>query len=164
MKFLTILSVAVLPLCSMAQSVTPEVMASAGEHFDNGTTQLSWTLGEVMIDTYDNGSNILTQGFHQTNLTVTAIDEAVSDIRLNLYPNPTSEFLNIELGNNEKDINIQMYDMSGKLMHKDVINAYDTKYVLPMQSVATGKYLIQMQSEDGKMNTTHQVVKVGANQ
>ncbi len=164
MKFLTILSVAVLPLCSMAQSVTPEVIASAGEHFDNGTTQLSWTLGEVMIDTYDNGSNILTQGFHQTNLTVTAIDEAVSDIRLNLYPNPTSEFLNIELGNNEKDINIQMYDMSGKLMHKDVINAYDTKYVLPMQSVATGKYLIQMQSEDGKMNTTHQVVKVGANQ
>lgn len=148
----------------MAQSVTPEVIASAGEHFDNGTTQLSWTLGEVMIDTYDNGSNILTQGFHQTNLTVTAIDEAVSDIRLNLYPNPTSEFLNIELGNNEKDINIQMYDMSGKLMHKDVINAYDTKYVLPMQSVATGKYLIQMQSEDGKMNTTHQVVKVGANQ
>lgn len=164
MKFLTILSVAVLPLCSMAQSVTPEVIASAGEHFDNGTTQLSWTLGEVMIDTYDNGSNILTQGFHQTNLTVTAIDEAVSDIRLSLYPNPTSEFLNIELGNNEKDINIQMYDMSGKLMHKDVINAYDTKYVLPMQSVATGKYLIQMQSEDGKMNTTHQVVKVGANQ
>lgn len=164
MKFLTILSVAVLPLCSMAQSVTPEVIASAGEHFDNGTTQLSWTLGEVIIDTYDNGSNILTQGFHQTNLTVTAVDEAVSDIRLNLYPNPTSEFLNIELGNNEKDINIQMYDMSGKLMHKDVINAYDTKYVLPMQSVATGKYLIQMQSEDGKMNTTHQVVKVGANQ
>lgn len=164
MKFLTILSVAVLPLCSMAQSVTPEVIASAGEHFDNGTTQLSWTLGEVMIDTYDNGSNILTQGFHQTNLTVTTIDEAVSDIRLNLYPNPTSEFLNIELGNNEKDINLQMYDMSGKLMHKDVINAYDTKYVLPMQSVATGKYLIQMQSEDGKMNTTHQVVKVGANQ
>jgi hypothetical protein len=163
MKFLTILSVAVLPLCSMAQSVTPEVIASAGEHFDNGTTQLSWTLGEVMIDTYDNGSNILTQGFHQTNLTVTTIDEAVSDIRLNLYPNPTSEFLNIELGNNEKDINLQMYDMSGKLMHKDVINAYDTKYVLPMQSVATGKYLIQMQSEDGKMNTTHQVVKVGAN-
>ena len=147
----------------MAQSVTPEVIASAGEHFDNGTTQLSWTLGEVMIDTYDNGSNILTQGFHQTNLTVTTIDEAVSDIRLNLYPNPTSEFLNIELGNNEKDINLQMYDMSGKLMHKDVINAYDTKYVLPMQSVATGKYLIQMQSEDGKMNTTHQVVKVGAN-
>ena len=161
MKFLTILSLAILPFLGMAQSIEPEVVASAGEHFDNGTTQLSWTLGEVVIDTYDNGTNILTQGFHQTQLTVTSIEETLADIRMNLYPNPTSEFLNIELGNNEKDINIQLFDMSGKLVHKDVINAYDTKYVLPMQSVATGKYLIQMQSEDGKMNTTHQVVKVG---
>lgn len=148
----------------MAQSISPEVIASAGEHFDNGTTQLSWTLGEVVIDTYDNGTNILTQGFHQTQLTVTSVEESLSDVRMNMYPNPTSEFLNIELGNNENDINLQLFDMSGKLVHKDVINAYDTKYVLPMQSVATGNYLVQMQSVDGKMNTTHKVMKVGVSQ
>lgn len=161
MKFLTIIALSVLPFLGMAQSITPEVIASAGEHYDNGTTQLSWTLGEVVIDTYDNGSNILTQGFHQTQLTVTSIEENLADIRMNLYPNPTSEFLNIELGNNDKDINLQLFDMSGKLIHKDVINAHDTKYVLPMQSVATGKYLVQMQSEDGKMNTTHKIMKQG---
>lgn len=161
MKFLTIFFLSLLPIIGLAQSISPEVIASAGEHFDNGTVQLSWTLGEVMIDTYDNGSNILTQGFHQTELTITSIEENLSDIRMNLYPNPTSQDLNIELGNNEKDINVLLYDMSGKLIHKDVINAYDTKYVLPMQSVATGKYLVQTQTEDGKMNATHQVVKVG---
>lgn len=161
MKFLTIISLSLLPFVGLAQSISPEVIASAGEHYDNGTVQLSWTLGEVMIDTYDNGTNILTQGFHQTELTVTSIEETLTDIRLNLYPNPTSEYLNIELGNNEEDINLQLYDMSGKLIHKDVINAYDTKYVLPMQSVATGQYLVQMQSENGKLNTTHQVVKTG---
>lgn len=151
-------------MLGMAQSISPEVIASAGEHFDNGTTQLSWTLGEVVIDTYDNGTNILTQGFHQTQLTVTSVEESLSDVRMNMYPNPTSEFLNIELGNNENDINLQLFDMSGKLVHKDVINAYDTKYVLPMQSVATGNYLVQMQSVDGKMNTTHKVMKVGVSQ
>jgi hypothetical protein len=164
MKFLTTFSLAVLPILGMAQSISPEVIASAGEHFDNGTTQLSWTLGEVVIDTYDNGTNILTQGFHQTQLTVTSVEESLSDVRMNMYPNPTSEFLNIELGNNEKDINLQLFDMSGKLIHKDVINAYDTKYVLPMQSVATGNYLVQMQSVDGKMNSTHKVMKVGVAQ
>ncbi|MCB9185764.1 MAG: T9SS type A sorting domain-containing protein [Flavobacteriales bacterium] len=164
MKFLTVLSLVSLPFLSMSQSISPEVIASAGEHFDNGTVQLSWTLGEVMIDTYDNGTNILTQGFHQTELTVTAIEETLADIRLNIYPNPTSEYLNIELGNNEKDISLQLFDMSGKLVHKDVINAYNTKYVLPMQSVATGKYLVRMQTEDGKMNSTHQVVKLGVGQ
>lgn len=161
MKFLTVISLSVLPFFGMAQSITPEVIASAGEHYDNGSVQLSWTLGEVMIDTYDNGNNIVTQGFHQTQLTVTSIERELVDIEMNVYPNPTSEFLNIELGRNDKDIDLQLYDMSGKLIHKDVINAYDTKYVLPMQSVATGKYLVQMQSEDGKVNTTHQVVKLG---
>lgn len=164
MKFLTTISLAVLPILGMAQSISPEVIASAGEHFDNGTTQLSWTLGEVVIDTYDNGTNILTQGFHQTQLTVTSVEESLSDVRMNMYPNPTSEFLNIELGNNENDINLQLFDMSGKLVHKDVINAYDTKYVLPMNNVATGNYLVQMQSVDGKMNTTHKVMKVGVSQ
>lgn len=164
MKFLSALSIAVLPFLGMAQSITPEVIASAGDHYDNGTVQLSWTLGEVMIDTYDNGTNILTQGFHQTELAVTSVEENLADIRVNLYPNPTSEFLNVALGNNRKDIHLQLFDMNGKLIHKDVINAYETKYVLPMQSVATGKYLVQMQSEDGTMNTTHQVVKMGVGQ
>jgi len=161
MKFLTILSLAALPMFGMAQSISPEVIASAGEHFDNGTTQLSWTLGEVVIDTYDNGTNILTQGFHQTQLTVTSIEETLADIRLNMYPNPTSEFLNIDLGNNESDIDLQLFDMSGKLVHSDKIEARQAQYVLPMNKVATGNYMVQMQSVDGKFNTIHKVVKVG---
>ena len=164
MKFLTILSLAVLPYLGMAQSIEPQVIASAGEHFDNGTTQLSWTLGEVVIDTYDNGTNILTQGFHQTELTVTSVEETLANIQLNMYPNPTSELLNIELGNNESDINLQLFDMSGKLVHQAKIEAYQTKFVLPMNEVATGNYLVQMQSVDGKMNTTHKVMKVGVAQ
>jgi hypothetical protein len=164
MKFLTILSLAALPMFGMAQSISPEVIASAGEHFDNGTTQLSWTLGEVVIDTYDNGTNILTQGFHQTQLTVTSIEETLTDIRLNMYPNPTSEFLNIDLGNNESDIDLQLFDMSGKLVHSDKIEARQAQYVLPMNEVATGNYMVRMQSVDGKFNTTRKVVKVGVAQ
>ena len=161
MKFLTILSFAALPVLGVAQSIEPQVIASAGEHFSNGNVQLSWTLGEVMIDTYDNGTNILTQGFHQTELTVTSIEETLADVRLNMYPNPTMEFLNIELGNNGSDIELQLFDMTGKLVHSDKIEAYQTKYVLPMEKVATGNYLVQMQSIDGSLNTTHKVMKVG---
>lgn len=164
MKFLTVISLAIVPFFGMAQSISPEVIASAGEHYENGSAQLSWTLGEVMIDTYDNGTNILTQGFHQTQLTVTSVEEVLAGIRLNIYPNPTSEVLNIDLGNNESDIELQLFDMSGKLVHKAKIEAYQTKYVVPMNQVATGNYLVQMQSIDGKMNSTHKVMKVGVGQ
>ena len=79
-----------------AQSISPEVVATSGEHFQNGTSQLSWTLGEVMIDTYSAGGTIVTQGFHQTQLTVTSIDESNPfSLNVNVFPNPTSQFLNI---------------------------------------------------------------------
>lgn len=164
MKFLTVLSLVALPFLGIAQSITPEVIASAGNHYDNGTTQLSWTLGEVVIDTYDNGSNILTQGFHQTQLTVTSIEEILSGVRVNMYPNPTSEYLNIDLGNNDQDIQLRLFDMGGKLVHQDKIEAFQTNYVLPMNKVATGNYLVQMNSTDGKMSTTHKVMKVGVSE
>ncbi|MDC0303982.1 T9SS type A sorting domain-containing protein [Flavobacteriales bacterium] len=161
MKFLTVLSIALIPMAGMAQSISPEVIASAGEHFENGTTQLSWTLGEVVIDTYGNGTNTLTQGFHQTQLTVTSVEETLSEVRLNMYPNPTSELLNIDLGNNQTDINLQLFDMSGKLVYQAKIEAFQTNHVVPMNLVATGNYLVQMQSVDGKLNTTHKVIKLG---
>jgi len=164
MKILTIISLISLPFFGTAQSISPEVIASAGEHFENGSAQLSWTLGEVMIDTYDDGTNILTQGFHQTQLTITSVEETLADIRLNMYPNPTSELLNIVLGNNRTDIELQLFDMSGKLIHQAKIEANNPKYVLPMNKVAAGNYLIQMQSVDGKFNTTHKIMKVGAGQ
>ncbi|MCD4746833.1 MAG: hypothetical protein K8R58_11100 [Bacteroidales bacterium] len=48
-----------------AQSVSPEVVASAGDYFEGTNASLSWTLGEIATETYSNGSNILTQGFQQ---------------------------------------------------------------------------------------------------
>ncbi len=164
MKFLTVVSIVLLPVFGLAQSVSQDVIASAGEHFDNGSVQLSWTLGEVMIDTYDNGSNILTQGFHQTNLVVTSIEENLADMSLNMYPNPTSEFLNIDLRNNEEDIELQLFDMTGKLIHKDLITAHSSQFVLSMDQVVAGKYIVRMQTENGKMNSTHQIVKIGVGQ
>ena len=159
MKFLATISIIALPLLGMAQSISPQVIASAGEHFANGSAQLSWTLGEVMIDTYADGNNILTQGFHQTLLTVTSIEENLADLVLNMYPNPTSELLNIDLRNNDEDLELQLFDMGGKLIHTDAITAHTGQYVLQMNKVESGKYLIRLQSADGQVNSTHQVVK-----
>ena len=46
-----------------AQSVTPEVVASAGETFSNSSLTLEWTLGEIVTETFV-GTIVLTQGFH----------------------------------------------------------------------------------------------------
>ena len=55
-----------LAICLSGQSLTPEVVSSSGDYFEGANASLSWTLGELATETFDNGNNILTQGFQQT--------------------------------------------------------------------------------------------------
>ena len=48
-----------------AQSLSPSVIASAGSSFTSAQFSMDYTLGETFVTTLSNGSNILTQGFHQ---------------------------------------------------------------------------------------------------
>jgi len=68
-------------------------LPTAGEHFATAGAQLSWTLGEAVIETYAPGGGTaqLTQGFHQTQLTVVALNESVTVFPVLVYPNPTTD-------------------------------------------------------------------------
>jgi len=71
----TLLLVLLLPAFLMAQSVSPEVISSAGDYYEGANASLSWTLGEIATETYSNGTNILTQGFQQPyGITLHGID------------------------------------------------------------------------------------------
>jgi len=61
--FISLLCSASASLC--AQQITPFVISSGGTFGNTGGIILSWTLGETFGTTIDNGSNKITQGFHQ---------------------------------------------------------------------------------------------------
>ena len=119
-----LLTASFLSLCMgvSAQSISPEVIASSGEHFEAGNAQLSWTIGEPMIETYTAGSNMLTQGFHQTELMITSIEEEnTPNLQVDVYPNPVRENVNIDLKGNEEELQMDLYDMKGKqLINKQI--------------------------------------------
>lgn len=50
---------------SYSQSLSQEVIGSTGEHYTNNDKHVTWTLGEVMVETYSLANKHLTQGFHQ---------------------------------------------------------------------------------------------------
>lgn len=65
------ISIFTLSTCLLvSQSIERDVVASSGDYFEGVDISLSWTLGEIATETYDNGSNILTQGFQQTGITL----------------------------------------------------------------------------------------------
>ncbi|MCK4464729.1 MAG: T9SS type A sorting domain-containing protein, partial [Bacteroidales bacterium] len=95
-----------------------EVVANSGEFYENSSGSLSWTLGEVVIETLSETNFILTQGFQQSKLTVTAINDLqTSGIELSVYPNPTNSFLFIEVKTDkQRDLQINLFDLNGKLI------------------------------------------------
>jgi len=74
-KFSIIIIGGLLSFAVAAQSLSPEVIASSGDYYENANASLSWTLGEIATETYSGGSNILTQGFQQPiGVTVKGVD------------------------------------------------------------------------------------------
>lgn len=48
-----------------AQSLSPVVVSSSGDHFQATNGSVSWTLGELVTETYASTNIVLTQGFQQ---------------------------------------------------------------------------------------------------
>jgi hypothetical protein len=100
----------------------PELISSSGDNFATTGQQITWSLGEVAIETSIKGNLILTQGFHQCSYLVTAVDETIlSDLEITAFPNPATDFLSVQLSGDNlqlKDYVLNLTDIQGKQLLK----------------------------------------------
>jgi hypothetical protein len=142
------------------QSVSPEVTASAGEHFAGANAQLSWTIGELMVETYMMGSSQLTQGFHQTNLIVTAVGDIAESFQVSVFPNPTIDVLNIKWSEVSGPLTLSLYDVTGKqLLSQQALDQTMSKTV-DLSTYAAGNYFLQLINQESKTIKTFKILKV----
>jgi len=125
--------------------ISPSVVSSSGDSYSNGGVIMDYTLGEIVIETFSNSTTILTQGFHQGNLKVSTSVENI-DIMTKVYPNPTTNFLIVEL---EKNVNAELlvYDINGKIVIKDKLNEERQKQ-LDFSFLTQGNYLLHINISD----------------
>lgn len=103
-------------LYSHSQSISRHVIASEGDWYSNSNGSLSWTLGEISVETYANIPNILTQGFQQPDsLMYTSVHERESDFVFSIWPNPTKDFVFVKTSS-FAEFNFRVTDVTGKLI------------------------------------------------
>ena len=117
-----------IPLWMMAQSVSPEVVASAGNYFEGTGVSLSWTLGELATETFSNGSIILTQGFQQP------IIISIQGIDLDLMVYLEGPYIPASGGIMSQDLNTAGYipltqPYNPSLPYYDIVNPADLKWL-----------------------------------
>ena len=145
-----------------AQSLSPTVIASSGEYFSSGGLTVSWTLGELAVETFDAGSVIITQGFQQPYDIGTSIKEKGLDWSITPYPNPVTDFLKIrfELGE-PLDLNVEILDISGRkhLIREFYAVSSGEIVTLNMSGYVRGVYLVRIFTPDHRVQRTYKIQK-----
>lgn len=136
---------------SYGQSVSPQVVASSGDFFTTTSAQLSWTLGEIMTETYTQSSNQITQGFHQPELKTNTVEE-YSDLTVSLYPNPTTSQVVLTIPENQSEVMVSIYDVLGnKVLNERYVG--NGPQSIDLTSLPNGIYFMDLRNENGLIKT-----------
>ena len=123
-----------------------EVVATQGDSYSNASANIDFTIGEVIIDTGTDGTNDLTQGFHQTNWNFVGVEDFAPDYEASIFPNPTSDVLNIRTSSFE-NVTYTLYDAQGKLVMQNILSAEQTP--IQVSELAPGAYSLELIFEEG---------------
>ena len=66
-------------------------------------------------------------------------------MKVNIFPNPATDLIAIQIGGLVQDnLQVNLFDLSGKLIQKGMINTGSTMTYFDVQSLYEGTYIIQI--------------------
>ena len=133
-----------------------QVISAQGNSYSNASHTIDYTIGETVTATVSNGSNDLTQGFHQTNVVITNVEDLDANILVNIFPNPTSDFVNLSVEKFE-GLTLQIYDAAGKLVEQTELSQSLTSFKVSHYS--NGTYLLTLTHKKDKKVKAYKIIK-----
>ncbi|MDC0257748.1 T9SS type A sorting domain-containing protein [Crocinitomicaceae bacterium] len=127
-----------------------EVVSTQGDSYSTASANIDFTIGEVVINTGTDGTNDLTQGFHQTNWNFVGLEDHALDYEAIIFPNPTENVLNIRTSMYE-NVTYTLYDAKGKLVMQDILSAEQTP--IQVSQLAPGSYSLTLNNETQNLKT-----------
>lgn len=144
----------VLPLITCAQQVT----ATAGDAYENSNYSLTFTLGEPVIITLQSDDNLLTQGFHQSDIQVaiTAVHDPAFSV-MKVFPNPAADKLFIHLENTHlHGSTYRLHSFNGQQLRAG--NITEMEVAIELASFVPGTYVLTI-LRDEKVRITYKIIK-----
>lgn len=145
-------------LLSHAQTTISPMLFSANAHDtslvspEGASYSVSWSLGEIAIETIANGSGnqqfIITQGYHQPSYgeALSAEDEWNHEADwadISVYPNPSPGEVKIAISQNQNaEIKMQVYSLQGQLMLRKYYHGDKISDSVNLSHLRSATYLI----------------------
>ncbi len=143
-----------------AQTIRNDVTASGGDYAASGNIVMEYTIGEPATETLNGTNLIMTQGFHQPLLVVTSVDEYDHFSDVNVFPNPTSDKLCIDIpSQNDNAFDYSLYNNNGKLIGSESLTS--GKNAITLKSYAPGMYVLKIQNNKSGQVSSYKISKSG---
>jgi len=139
---------------ALSQTNQPELICSTGDHFSKASYQIDWSIGECITATHKTGSYTITQGFQQENsLTSIEISEENRSIKINVFPNPTIDFIGISIDQEmlNQVYNLILIDSNGRIIFSKSIKNSQIK--INFSNYVSGVYYLTINHKDLRINS-----------
>jgi len=149
---------------AFSQRIVPSVFASGGNHVKKNNISFSYTIGELFVPTYKN-KRIITQGFQQSQKIITGkvTTNTNTQIKIKVYPNPTTDYVTIETSNPNisNPCIVQIYDISGRIIQTPVTsaNSLNEQLSVDFSQVPSGQYFVRIISKKNEKIGTFSIIK-----
>ena len=137
------------------------IISSTGSSYQSTDLTLDWSLGEVIIQTLEDPSVILSQGFHQPSYNLVSTKPIPEEIgSLIVYPNPFYEKISLKMSysKSEKGI-IELYDLNGKKIWEKPFQGTEVVEKYATGSLVPGSYLLTVILSDYSSSHAYQLLK-----
>ena len=147
---------------SFGQKAELSLISTTGGYLKTDNINLSWSLGEIVTETFSSNDIFLTQGFQQPDDFSTSIKTLKKEsLSIQVYPNPSSTHFFIELPKSKYQSNkykVHIYDAHGKIIMVKTIDQQLNN--IDMQNWLSGIYFIKITNIDSEVNKTIVLQKI----
>ena len=146
------LSVLLLVLGLTAQAQQANTVSGGDASGSGGTA--AYSIGQVVYTTSTGTTGSVAQGVQQPFeiSVVLGIDNHSINLELTAYPNPTTNYLTLNVGNSEfSNLNFQLYNISGKLIEsRKIISSSET---IGLENLPAATYFLKVINNNQEVKT-----------
>ena len=145
-------------ISSYSQTISKQIIASAGTTLENSNNRIRYTAGELVVGamTDEEGTYQLGNGYYPSlNLSTLNTETPELQLQVKVFPNPTKEVIYITHPT-EQFFDVRITDISGKQILQ---KAHQKEQSLNVQTLTTGTYFITVTTKESKQTNTYKIIK-----
>lgn len=150
-------------LCK-AQTVSPSIIAAAGDVNKAAGISLEWTLGEPVIESLSTTDGFYTQGFHQPVLLARNFqvnkEQLLTGYEVTVAPNPVQSLLTATIVSPKvENMFLTLIDFTGRRYRVQTVTGRSGMATVDMSGLIAGIYLLEVRNTAGQLIRSFKIIK-----